>query len=290
MRLPDKSAPWRLGWRILWRLRRPAEGSVLGLARLFVEGVQRARPLRRTWVWVGSSLAPCLDHSMQRHLPPGQRERSDFPRFGLTQFARRFPREPSRFDLDVVGEVDEDLHLRDALAGLPRAELAADFHCVTTWTRRGLRWGGVRFVDFYEQVLLPQARPHDGATLVGLRGQDGARTGLPLKDLLAPEVLLADTLNGEPLSVAHGAPARLVAPAHYAYKSVKHLSRIEFMAGGADYAASGFRFMDHPRARVEFEERGRGLPGWLLRLLYRPLIRGTVGRFARGLEDCERLG
>ena len=45
--------------------------------------------------------------------------------------------------------------------------------------------------------------------------------------------------------------------------------------------------MDHLRARVALEERGRGVPGWLLRYLYRPLVPGTVARFARALEKHE---
>jgi DMSO/TMAO reductase YedYZ molybdopterin-dependent catalytic subunit len=144
-----------------------------------------------------------------------------------------------------------------------------------------LRWGGVRFADFYAGVVVPQARPTAGATLVSLRGQDGARTGLLLDDLLAPDVLLADQLDGVHLSVDHGAPLRLVAPAHYGYKSVKHLARLEFREPGEGYPVSGLRFMDHPRARVGLEERGRVVPGWVLRYLYRPLVPGTVARFAK---------
>jgi hypothetical protein len=45
--------------------------------------------------------------------------------------------------------------------------------------------------------------------------------------------------------------------------------------------------MDHPRARVAQEERGRGLPGWLLRVVYRPLIPGTVKRFANAMSSYE---
>lgn len=176
------------------------------------------------------------------------------------------------------------LHLAAALHGLPRVEQVCDFHCVTTWSYRALRWGGVRFIDFFTQVVQPQAAPFASATLVALRGQDGARTGMLLEDLLAPSVLLADHLNGQPLSVDHGAPLRLVAPAHYGYKSIKHLSRIEFRDPAAGYQASGLSFMDHPRARVVHEERGRVLPGWLLRYLYRPLISGTVSRFAKAIE------
>ena len=218
---------------------------------------------------------------MSSPLPPGQRESSAFHRFGLTQFAKRFPKETSTRALVVAGNVSNELQLEDALAGLPRVEQTCDFHCVTTWTFKALRWEGVRFVDFYRMVVLPQADPDPKATLVALRGQDGARTGMLLKDLLAPNVLLADRLNGEPMPIDHGAPLRLIAPDHYGYKSVKHLSRIELRSPASGYRVSGLRLMDHTRARVALEERGRAMPGWLLRYLYRPLIPGTVSLFAK---------
>ncbi len=222
---------------------------------------------------------------MSTQLPPGQRETSTFPRFGLVQFARRFPKEPSRIELRLVGDVEHELSILDALQGLPRVEQISNFHCVTTWSRRSLRWGGVRFVDFFEQIVVPRARPLPNATFLILRGQDGARASLLLEDLLAPDVLLADTLDSSPLTVEHGAPLRLVAPAQYGYKSVKHLSRIEFRRDDEGYRPSAFRFMDHPRARVALEERGRWVPGWLLRYLYRPLVSVTVARFAKAMEE-----
>lgn len=224
---------------------------------------------------------------MSQLLPPGQQEIPSFPRFGLTRFAQRFPNDTTHPALDVTGAVAHDLHMADALAGLPRVEQRSDFHCVTTWSRRALRWGGVRFVDFYEQVVLPRVCPDPTATLVALRGQDGARTALLLADLLAADVLLADQLDGMPLGVDHGAPLRLIAPQHYGYKSVKHLSRLEFRHPDARYQVSGFRFMDHPRARVALEERGRCVPGWLLRVAYRPLIPGTVALFSCAMAAYE---
>lgn len=213
-------------------------------------------------------------------LPPGQRESTVFYRFGLTPFAERFPRDSENQSLRVSGAVAQVLQLDDSLEGLPRVEQVSDFHCVTTWSVRGLTWEGVRFRDFYSEVIVPGARPEDEATLVSLKAQDGARTGMLLQDLLDPSVILADRLNGEPLSVDHGAPLRLVAPKHYGYKSVKHLCELSFAPPDGGYRVSAFKFMDHPRARVEFEERGRGVPGFLLRFLYRPLIKGTAQRFA----------
>jgi DMSO/TMAO reductase YedYZ molybdopterin-dependent catalytic subunit len=224
---------------------------------------------------------------MSDSLPPGQRSTADFPRFGLTQFAGRFPSQTSRVHLEVVGCVENELQLTDALHGLPRFEQVSDFHCVTTWSRRSLRWSGIRFVDFYNAIVLPKARPFSNATLVALRGQDGARTAMLLSDLLGEDVMLADTLEGKPLTVEHGAPVRLVAPAHYGYKSIKYLTRLEFKSAGSSYAVSALRFMDHPRARVALEERGRWAPGWLLRYLYRPLVPATITRFDNALTQYQ---
>ena len=52
-----------------------------------------------------------------------------------------------------------------------------------------------------------------------------------LEDALADDVLLADRLDGAPLDAKHGAPVRLVAPAHYGFINVKHLCRIEVLTG-----------------------------------------------------------
>lgn len=225
---------------------------------------------------------------MSTPLPAGQRESERFHRFGLSQFARRFPKDTSAPVLKVIGVVSKELRIVDALRDLPRVEQISDFHCVTTWSVRSLRWAGVRFADFYTKVIVPQANPAPAATLVALRGQDGAHTAMKLEDLLASDVLLADHLNGEPLSIEHGAPLRLVAPAHYGYKSVKYLCQLEFLEPTSIYRVSGPRFMDHPRARVKFEERGRGVPGWLLRYLYRPLIKVTAKRFAKAAVERQQ--
>ena len=190
--------------------------------------------------------------------------------------------------MKIGGAVANEIAVSDELQQLPRVEQVSDFHCVTTWSCQALKWSGFRFADFFEQVVQPSSAPDGAATLVLLRAQDGYRTTLPLEDLLVADALLADRLNDEPLPIEHGAPLRLVLPAQYGYKNVKHLSRIEFLTPGTPYKAAGFRFMDHPRARVALEERGRGLPGWIYRRLYRPLIRPTVRRFSEAMEEFER--
>ena len=218
-------------------------------------------------------------------LPPGQYESTRFPRFGAPPFDVRFPSETARIKLVIAGDVRHPVVVSAELERVARVDQSSDFHCVTTWSCRALQWSGIRFSDFYRQIAVPLAGADEDATFVVLRGQDGFRTSLPLADLLAPDVLLADRLDGQPLSIAHGAPLRLVAPAHYGYKSVKHLGCIEFRSSSAGYRPVGFRFMAHPRARVAHEERGRWVPGWLLRRLYFPLVRPTALRFERALQQ-----
>lgn len=65
---------------------------------------------------------------------------------------------------------------------------------------------------------------------------------------------------------------------------VKHLNRIEFWRGSANYRPFGLRFMVHPRARVAFEERGQWVSGWIHRFAYRPLIDATASRFERTIR------
>lgn len=216
-------------------------------------------------------------------LPPGQREAAAFERFGLWHFVWRVPRDLDTLELVIGGDVEQELTITAAdLQALPRAEQVSDFHCVTTWSRRGLRWSGVRFADFHEQIVAPRARPAAGATHVVFRARDGYASTLPLPDLLAADVLLADTLDGAGLGVDHGAPLRLVAPAHYGYKNAKHLGAIEFWCDGHRhrFPKPYPRLMEHPRARVADEERGAGVPAWVLRPLYRALI-PSVRRLSR---------
>ncbi len=218
-------------------------------------------------------------------LPPGQREIDALPRFGLTKFAQRFPSEPEKIAIDIGGDVEQPIQISAEINQLERIDQVSDFHCVTTWTKREVSWSGFRFVDFYKELVIGLAQPEADTVFVVFTGQDGYRVGMQLEDLLAPDVMLADTLEGQPLPIAHGAPLRLVAPAHYGYKNAKHIKGIEFWRDERNYRFAASAFMDHPRARVEYEERGKVVPGWLLRLVYRRLIERTKRQFEEALAD-----
>ncbi len=124
-----------------------------------------------------------------------------------------------------------------------------------------------------------EARPAAAARYLGFLSLDGYRICIDRRDVDA-STLLADRLDGEPLSLEHGAPLRVIAPALYGYKSAKHVSGIEFLA---DYrrGRAERQTLAHPRGRVAYEERGRFLPGWVYRRIYRALVPGTLAHFER---------
>jgi DMSO/TMAO reductase YedYZ molybdopterin-dependent catalytic subunit len=60
--------------------------------------------------------------------------------------------------------------------------------------------------------------------------EQGYTTSLPLSVLMDDDVLLCTRWNGQPLTLEHGWPLRLVVPKKYFWKSAKWLRGLEFMA------------------------------------------------------------
>ena len=81
------------------------------------------------------------------------------------------------------------------------------------------RWGGVRLAQ-----LLPDLP--ERAVEIGFEGADGFARSLPLEMAHHPDVLLATTMNGEPLPHEHGGPLRLLVPGWYGMASVKWLTAV----------------------------------------------------------------
>jgi DMSO/TMAO reductase YedYZ molybdopterin-dependent catalytic subunit len=231
--------------------------------------------------------APGVSTAMS--LPPGQSDIGIFPRFGIALWEPP-PSVAEPALLQVTGAVTHPLNLAvSRLAELPRRNVVADFHCVTGWSVKGLQWGGVAFKIFYETVIVREAAPHPGVSHILFEGVDGFRTALALDDALDDDVLLADQLGGIALSRDHGAPLRLLSPKQYAYKSAKHLCRIELHTREpAEQYRKGVRrrllrwlVTPHPRARVAEEERHRYLPAWVVRGIYRHIRRLWLQSFGR---------
>ena len=128
----------------------------------------------------------------------------------------------------------------DELAGLPRKESVTAFECCGNGGigMHGLvgaaRWGGVALAPLLEGLVDAHAREivffgadHAEERLRGNRYPGRFARSLPVADALAPEVMLADTMNGEPLPREHGGPLRLLVPGFYGVSQVKWVERIE---------------------------------------------------------------
>jgi DMSO/TMAO reductase YedYZ molybdopterin-dependent catalytic subunit len=82
---------------------------------------------------------------------------------------------------------------------------------------------------------------------------DGYTTPVPLEDAMTEDSMIAFKMNGEPIPVEQGFPARPFIPQLYAWKSAKWLAKIEFMENYEDgyWEARGY----HERGNVSNEER-----------------------------------
>ncbi len=206
-------------------------------------------------------------------LPPGQRALATFPRFSNNPL-RPPPALTGRVELTIRSQDGTETSFGVAeLTALGQIEQLSDFHCVTTWTRQGLRWVGVPLLDVWRTLVEPCLGERADAPFIVAVGANGHQAVLCRDDVLTSGVLLALSLEGHPLDGRHGAPLRLLSPEQYGYKNVKHLVTLELH----DHQPPGnLGAKEHLRARVALEERHSRLPARLLRLPYRVLIPVTV--------------
>ena len=141
--------------------------------------------------------------------------------------------------LTVGGAVKRPLSLAaEDLRRLPRLRLTATLECAGNGrsfmnpTVPGEQWrlGAVSTAEWEGvplSAVLGQATVAADAVEVVFRGADGFARSLPLGDALSDDVLLVDTMNGEPLTREHGAPFRLLVAGWYGMAAVKWLAGIE---------------------------------------------------------------
>ena len=133
---------------------------------------------------------------------------------------------PASYRLEITGHVRKPVTLTwPEVSALPAVSQTNTFHCVTGWTVSNVHWRGVRLQTLWDMVEpLPSARY---ANFVSM--ERGYVDTLSMKQTILPGVMLAHTMQGRPLSRAHGSPMRLVIPEMYGYKNVKWLHRIELV-------------------------------------------------------------
>ena len=149
----------------------------------------------------------------------------------------------------VAGLVSSPRLLRwDDLSGFPQRTVTTFFQCAgnplepTVAARQiaNLEWRGALLRDVLAQSgvavhgTFVWAFGSDHGAFFGSPHQEHYVKDLPMDYVMTHDVLVATHLNGEPLSLEHGFPARIVAPGYYGTNSVKWLCRLEVADRRAD--------------------------------------------------------
>jgi DMSO/TMAO reductase YedYZ molybdopterin-dependent catalytic subunit len=145
--------------------------------------------------------------------------------------------DPSTWRLQAMGAGGARTFILEDIKRLPRVEMTTEHQCIEGWSAI-VNWAGARFGDFATAYDLatrngtpPDARnrPRDLFDYVGLETPDGGYyVGMDMPSALHPQTLLCYEMGGEPLSIEHGAPLRLVTTVKYGIKSIKRIGRITF--------------------------------------------------------------
>jgi DMSO/TMAO reductase YedYZ molybdopterin-dependent catalytic subunit len=180
-------------------------------------------------------------------LPPG----TDLPIRGLSPFvtpASSFYRvdttlilpqiSPDSWQLRIHGMVEREITLSfHELLKLPLSEDYVTLTCVSNPVG-GPYIGNARWVGASLAALLRRAGIRAGADQLLCTSQDGFTSGTPVQAVMdGRNAMLAIAMNGQPLPVAHGFPARLVVPGLYGYVSAtKWITDIKVTTFAAEHA------------------------------------------------------
>jgi DMSO/TMAO reductase YedYZ molybdopterin-dependent catalytic subunit len=167
----------------------------------------------------------------------------DFYRIDTALFLPRI--EPAAWRLEVDGMVAQPFALTwDELLALPLIERDITLTCVSNEIGGpycgSTRWTGVRVAD-----LLRRAQPLPAADQVLSRSEDGFTASTPLEVLLdGRDAMIAIAMDGRPLPLEHGYPARLLTPGLYGYvgatKWLRKLTVTTFAAEQAYWTERGW--------------------------------------------------
>ncbi|HET9481148.1 MAG TPA: protein-methionine-sulfoxide reductase catalytic subunit MsrP [Candidatus Polarisedimenticolia bacterium] len=153
--------------------------------------------------------------------------------------ARKFPYHP--WSVEVAGLVRRPrrFDIDELLASMPLEERLYRHRCVEAWSM-AVPWTGFTF-----RALLHKVEPLSTARFVRLVSFDRPELApgqamqswypwpyyeaLSMAEAANELTLLATGIYGHPLPMQHGAPIRLVTPWKYGFKSIKSITRIEFL-------------------------------------------------------------
>ncbi|MEU3012614.1 molybdopterin-dependent oxidoreductase [Nocardia asteroides] len=168
------------------------------------------------------------------------------------------------WELRIHGLVAREIRFTwDDLARRTPVERLVTLACVSNPVNGDLI-GNARWLGYRLDELLAEAGPLPEADMVLSRSTDGWTAGTPLSALTdGRDALLAVGMNGEPLPIRHGYPARLVVPGLYGYVSatkwVTELEVTRFDRATAYWTRRGWSALGPIKTGTRIDTpRGRG--------------------------------
>jgi hypothetical protein len=132
---------------------------------------------------------------------------------------------PGAWRLKVYGEVEQPFTIDfTELLKMTNVDQQCDVHCVTKWTVLDATWTGVKLSE-----LAARAKPKGNARHVIFEAVGGYTSNVPIREALAPNVMIAHKYEGQALARAHGAPVRALVPDLYFWKSAKWITGVRFV-------------------------------------------------------------
>lgn len=169
----------------------------------------------------GRHITGRTDSAHARRLPPGQNLVKKWPVLDLG-IQPDVPK--AEWKLHVHGLVANQVTWSfDDFMALPQSRFKSDIHCVTTWSLYDNRWDGVS-----ARTIMDLVQPSAEARHVIFHSYDGYTTNIRREVFEEPDVIVAHSWEGKPLTREHGGPVRAVVPQWYFWKSAKWLQKIEF--------------------------------------------------------------
>lgn len=250
---------------LTWSVGTLAVGVLTGLGGWVLSGRERVNEIRRA-VRLPKPIrspepVPATTKLDVSGITPLFTENGDFYRIDT---ALRAPAvDPYKWHLDVRGAVDHPFSLTyRELLDLPQIEADITLACVSNEVGGNLvgnaRWQGVLLRDLLERAGVQQA----GKQLMG-HSVDGFTAGFPTSMAMGDsKAMVAIAMNGEPLPIEHGFPARILVPGLYGYVSAtKWLHTIELTGWDAEgyWVPRGWSKMGpiKTQARIDVPRSGR---------------------------------
>jgi DMSO/TMAO reductase YedYZ molybdopterin-dependent catalytic subunit len=165
---------------------------------------------------------------------------------GTSDYDAHLARDFADWPLSISGMVSHPLSLSlAALRRFPARTQITRHDCVEGWSAIGM-WTGVQLGFLLRLAgVLPGARFavfHCADNLTGEPAKGGEQSlgqyyeSIGIRDAFHPQTIIAYSMNGRALDVAHGAPLRLRVERQLGYKHAKYVNRIEMVDSFASIA------------------------------------------------------